>query len=82
MPPFCAGAAARFHLALDVILGPEGLGSRAIALDDQNVAVGQRVDDARVHEAGRHRLDLQPGGTVGVSPGLPADRLWARSSAE
>ena len=56
-----------------VILGPEIYGRRRIGFDHQDVAVGQRVDDARVHEAGRDRLDLQPARNGGRLARLPAD---------
>ena len=46
----CAGTGARLHLSGDEVLGPKRLGARAVALDDQDVAVGQSIESARVLE--------------------------------
>src|SRR4051812_3385026 len=70
-----AGACAGLDLALDIILGPEGLGAGTVALDHENVAVGEGIDDARMHEAAGHRLDPQAGWNRRGLARFPADRL-------
>jgi hypothetical protein len=50
----------RFNPARDNVLRPaDGLDVRRLGFDDQNVAIRQGVDRARVLEALRERLDLQ-----------------------
>ena len=72
---FCAGPGARLDLSGDVVLGPKGLGARAVAFDDQDVAVRQCVESARVLEPCRKRLDLEAWESLGRLADFPADRL-------
>ena len=56
----CLGASKGLHPAGNDVLGSVNRCFRAIALDHQHVSIGQDVDGARMLEAGRQGMNLQP----------------------
>src|SRR3984957_5991877 len=69
------GPGPRFYASGDKVLGPIGLGTRAITLDDQDIAVGQSIKGARMLEPCRQRLDFEAWGPRWRLARLPADRV-------
>src|SRR5579871_773525 len=67
--------APRLHLALNEVLGAEGSCARAVALDNQDIAVRQSINDARMQQSRNYRLNIQALTDGRRLPWSPAYRL-------
>ena len=72
------------YLALDDSLWAGRCGTRTVAFYDEDVSVRQGINDARMHQPRRHRLNLQSPVTVASPPASslsPLGRSWAAADS-